>query len=242
MTLEACLADLAHADPERRLQAAQALAERCLAEPAPPFEAVLARLKAQVAFGPEREPEPAVARAISAAVQALAVARGERLGFRIARPESLDALPDARLTWRVIEPLWDATTIYRDRPALRATLDLATPGQRALYALWWWSSEVRNGGLHQFLANSTGILAPEVRDGLARVGATEHAAIFRDLLALFPEGVCPGDRRERQELLYEIPDAALGVLDARFYALDDDVLFRPRLSTCAAHPDEFFLD
>jgi hypothetical protein len=49
-------------------------------------------------------------------------------------------------------------------------LQQATPGQRALYALYWLWSETDLGGLHRFLRSPAGMLADEAVQGARRLG------------------------------------------------------------------------
>src|SRR5512133_2855080 len=79
--------------------------------------------------------------------------------FRIARSDVADGADVAEVAWKVIEPMWKVLkTPYEPDDRLQT---VATPGQRAFYALHWTISEVSNGGFHQYFYNSTGYLAPE---------------------------------------------------------------------------------
>ena len=50
--------------------------------------------------------------------------------------------------------------------------------QKVVYALDYLEMEVNNGGLCQFFVNSSRVVAPYVSDYMARVGASEHKALF----------------------------------------------------------------
>jgi hypothetical protein len=122
-------------------------------------------------------------------------------------------------------------------------LGVATPGQRAVYALDWTTLEVNNGGWHQFFWNSSGALADEAIAGAELIGAHENAAILRQAAAVFPRGRVPEDRAERQRILDSLSDAetedAFGPLEERWYARDPE-LERLMVAYVEAHPDEFF--
>lgn len=131
-------------------------------------------------------------------------------------------------------------------------LEVLTLGQRALYALYWTRSEVDNGGFHQYLYNSTGMLANEALRGAELIGATEFADLFREVLGMVSGDLFVEDREQRVESLEGLSDEALAGLDRlteRFYTLmgykGDHVEQSPLAVACAAyveaHPEEFFL-
>jgi Domain of unknown function (DUF4375) len=146
--------------------------------------------------------------------------------------------------WDVIERVYDELkTPYEPDPRL----ERVTPGQRALYALHWMRSEVDNGGFHQYLYNSTGMLANDAERGADLMGATEFGDLLRELLALFPDGRLREEQEDRISFLEGLSEeglAKLEQLDDRFYDLMGDDPSRLAIH-CAAyvqeHPEEFFL-
>ena len=62
-----------------------------------------------------------------------------------------------------------------------------TPAERMLFAFAWFSREVQNGGLHQFFVNSAGDYWKDVLMGLELVSDTDGLALFRKVLAVFPQ-------------------------------------------------------
>ena len=64
---------------------------------------------------------------------------------------------------------------------LAGFLDLSEP-QRTAYTLYWYENEVMNGGLCQFLTNSSRMAAPYVSGALKAVGAEEHRQLFDDFI------------------------------------------------------------
>ena len=145
--------------------------------------------------------------------------------------------------WAVIEAIWEELdTPYEPDPRLSEL----TPGQRAIYALRWISSEVENGGFHQCFWNPTGSLLPEAIEGADVLGSPGWAQLLqeaRDVLpAPYPRG--HGHRRAALEQLSEEAVAGLEQLDDRLYDLDGaeetslDSLSRRYIE---AHPEDFFV-
>jgi len=60
--------------------------------------------------------------------------------------------------------------------------DLA-PRQRAAHLVFWYESEVQNGGHLQFFSNPSGERADETVSALAGIGAPAHAEVLRRALA-----------------------------------------------------------
>jgi hypothetical protein len=155
-----------------------------------------------------------------------------------------DGADVAEVAWKVIEPMWDVLkTPYEPDERLQK---VATPRQRALYALHWTISEVSNGGFHQYFYNPTGYLAPEAITGAELLGAREYANVIRRAISIFPSEEALRDLDERQEILEQAtdnPNAFLSTLDDAFYALlesptqNPDVFVGPYIE---AHPEEFF--
>jgi hypothetical protein len=169
--------------------------------------------------------------------------------FRIRRGALRDPHDAESVWWDVIERAFEELrTPYEPDPRLA----MLTPGQRAQYALHWARSEIDNGGFHQYLFNSTGMLANDAFRGAELIGATEFAQVFRDVRSLFGGDTFVEDHVQRADLLEGLSDEALASLDQlteRFYSLMGYVRSSPDESTLArhcaeyveAHPEEFFL-
>lgn len=87
-----------------------------------------------------------------------------------------------------------------------------------LYATAIFDGEVANGGLHQFFENSSGALAPVVRDALQEMELHHYAAIMTQLIDTFgPEYPCsqrvPVDRIDIDPALQEILDRRYDTID-----------------------------
>jgi Domain of unknown function (DUF4375) len=164
--------------------------------------------------------------------------------FRIRHDALTDPEDREQMWWDVIASAFDELrTPYEPDPRL----DELTPGQRALYALHWARSEVGNGGFHQFLYNSTGMLANEALRGAELIGATEFAELLCEVRTLFGDTFIE-DQGRRMEVLEGLSDEALGRLEEltdRFYDLmgsaDESTLAGYCARYVEAHPHEFFL-
>lgn len=233
------LARLTSQEPPERLAGAQALRLLCAIGPDAPFDRILAAVKARLAFGPGREPDRKVASALFEASKLVGHLRARRDGVRVLRPADLPTLEAGRLTWVVLERLWDAASIYDGRAKLVETLKLASPGQVALYAVWWTQSEVRNGGMRQYFHNDTGVLAPEAIEGFRRIGEVEVSEALRRAVEAFPGGYSPDTRERQARLQDEEPEAFEAASQAIFAAAG---LFERAAAYVRAHPSEFFLD
>lgn len=103
------------------------------------------------------------------------------------------------LHWPVLQPMWhELRTPYEPDPRLQQ----ATPGQRAVYALYWLGSEASNGGLHQYFWNPAGMLADEAVQGARRLGLDTYADLLgQAITTVFDHASVPQDQRLRQRAL-----------------------------------------
>ncbi|MGE5691851.1 MAG: DUF4375 domain-containing protein [Pseudomonadota bacterium] len=123
-------------------------------------------------------------------------------------------------------------------------LAAATPGQRAVYLLFGAGAEIADGGMVAWLEGAGGRSVGAAGAAAEHVGAADHAAILREVDALFPGGAAPADDEARERALDLLGDEALARLDeleARWAAREAEL--RGLLeATVAAHPGEFFRD
>ena len=89
--------------------------------------------------------------------------------------------------------------------------------QLAVYALYLADFEILNGGISQLWFNQPEIAA-EMVAAAERVGAEEHAAIFRDAAALWPGGKVPSDREAMEAGIDSVDGEKLAALDERYAA------------------------
>ena len=85
--------------------------------------------------------------------------------------------------------------------------------------------EVNNGGFHQYFYNSAGDRTAETIQALEIVGAFKIAEIVKKAAQMFPGGMPPKDRFERQEILLKLYPKAIAFrgLDEEFYDYPDKV-------------------
>lgn len=63
-----------------------------------------------------------------------------------------------------------------------SALAVMNENQKVFYVLSLYDSEVQNGGLAQFFANSTSFLAPYISEALDKINAKEHKILFDNFL------------------------------------------------------------
>jgi hypothetical protein len=147
------------------------------------------------------------------------------MDFRVPRWAVADLDGDRPdLHWPVLQPMWhQLRTPAEPDPRLQQ----ATPGQRALYALYWLWSEAELGGLHRFFRNPADLL-------------TEATT------TVFGNPTAPQDQRARQRALHGLGDQhqrRLDALDQRLSALQRTQPLNAALDQYVRdHPAEFFLD
>jgi hypothetical protein len=132
--------------------------------------------------------------------------------------------------WEHVEPFWKVVSIY-DGPKVFLRRFTEIPEHSGhLLAAHWCSSEVYNGGFHQFFCNDTGVLAPEARFGFEAIGMPQTAAVVAEAMSRLGEPY-PRDRERRQDMFCAIdPDgddnddwqSPFDDLDGRFYKLTEN--------------------
>lgn len=152
---------------------------------------------------------------------------------------------DAELAWRVIEPAYEAVSLYDGAETLASQLRQLTGGQRALLALHWCVSETMNGGFDQFFTNPSGLLADEARAAFERIGVPEAARLLDQARGLFAARPVEGepddpafDEAEDAER-FDAYRAQYDPLEERFLALVDAEIYPRAAGYVRAHPDEF---
>ena len=108
----------------------------------------------------------------------------KRSPYLVRRPTK--QLDDDHLLQAILEPLSRSVDLQGSYEELRAALDVATPGQVAVFAVRRCDREIVNGGFQQLLVNSTGVLFHEAVHGLRLIGATDYARFFSEAAALLP--------------------------------------------------------
>jgi hypothetical protein len=153
-------------------------------------------------------------------------------------------MDDEELIWAIIEPVWNDLQLDEDED--RKLMASMTRGQRGFIAIDWLGKEVYNGGIDQFLRNSTGVLAHEARAGFDMLGAHRYVKLLDTVFALFPDARVPKNREQRQMTLRAIPEnsrrRAFAEFDRTFYKLmdEDDPIVPYAVGYIERHPIEFF--
>lgn len=122
------------------------------------------------------------------------------------------------------------------------SLDGLSPEAQTFYLCDILEMQVNNDGFVGFIFESYGQWAPETVDALETIGAPQTADILRRAIALLPDGVCPRDYTQRNDLLFEDEDkyyTAYNALDEEFYAYPDGVLSDLYVTYARDHRDCF---
>ncbi len=100
----------------------------------------------------------------------------------------------------------------------RLGVDGLLPPERDYVLLWVLHAEVGNGGMDQYLSNSSGDYAADTVAALERYGQQDMAVALRLALEVLPGGWC-AERVERQRRLAAVPDRwdLFAVLTEEYY-------------------------
>ena len=96
--------------------------------------------------------------------------------------------------------------------------------QRDALCVMNFQAELNNGGMHQYLLNSSGDFARETPDVFRRIGAAEAAQILDEANAFFGPNGPPTDREARMAALLALPKTAedrIHTLSKEFYDAED---------------------
>ena len=104
------------------------------------------------------------------------------------------------LYWSYVDPIWDHVSIYDGPAVFLDQVSRVSELQKHLFAAHWAQSEVRNGGLHQFFSNDTGVLAPEAVEAFRIMGLESCATALARAMSFFGD-VYPRDRSTREDAL-----------------------------------------
>ena len=102
--------------------------------------------------------------------------------------------------------------------------DALSPLQRDALCVMSFQGELNNGGMHQYLFNSSGDLARETPDVLRRIGADDIASLLETANAYFGSDGPPVDRDSRVSELLALPEdeqQAIHDLSDEFFDAED---------------------
>ena len=80
--------------------------------------------------------------------------------------------------------------------------------------------EALNGGMHQYIYNSTGMMAPQLADIMTRWELPEQAKAVQDTMALFPTPY-PRDTQKRREIMLKFDEPTDDAANAATWISDD---------------------
>ena len=81
-----------------------------------------------------------------------------------------------------------------------------------------YEGEIYNGGISQFLLNSSGDYAHQIADALHTIGAFNSEKLLRKSFSLFKDGIVPASEEIRYQMIEEMTD-----VDSVFEQLDIEV-------------------
>lgn len=146
----------------------------------------------------------------------------------------------------VLKALIDDVDITLKQDKLKAKLKKATPGQKALYAVYLLRNEVQFGGFRSYLSKKASNLLPEAREGLQLIGALNYLKLLNDTLDLFIDDEYMLDTAlDRKNHLATISrNEAFRVFekaDAGFESLENESMLVDYMNSYInKHPKEFF--
>jgi hypothetical protein len=120
-------------------------------------------------------------------------------------------------------------------------------GLQRVFATQTLDMEVKNGGFHQYFWNPSGRFAAEALEGLREFGATRHASLMEEAMAVYERERPRQQRFKAMGTLAAFSESALesglGELDMRYYQLEEEEnLPALRAGYIRAVPQEFELD
>jgi hypothetical protein len=164
------------------------------------------------------------------------------LHARTARASSGRGRRPVSATYDRLVTVWDG---IEPRLLARGGERRLTHGERLVHELFFrLDSEVRNGGVEQYLSNAAGDGAERAKAYLAEIGAWPTLEVLDEVSALFPRGEIPANRRRRVRLLDKMESARedfsnpLGEADER-YAHAQEELYARILDYVKAYANDF---
>ena len=144
-----------------------------------------------------------------------------RRGVPQDRTITVEEIKETDDMWTINEPAYWTINIYGSYDDYIETSKEFTLEQRYLNAICWYFAEVNNGGHHQFLYNSTGIVWEDALAGLRLFKMDELADNLQSVIDYFG-GSVPFDRAERWTILqdWENEEELFDFLDKK-----DDVVY-----------------
>lgn len=127
--------------------------------------------------------------------------------------------------WEYIKDAYKRTSIYDGAVTFRHEFARLPAHIGDLLAAHWALFEISNGGLNQFFANPTGVLAPEAAQGFERMGLPDVAELFRRAMSHF-DGTYPREQQDREAFLDSHGPETFEPLESRLYEIGSPNLGR----------------
>jgi hypothetical protein len=118
----------------------------------------------------------------------------------------------------------DAISIYDGPEAFLDEFAAAKPNSQVAFAVYWLQAEVLNGGLGQFFANDTGVLAPEAVAACRTLGLPQLAAKIEEAMTWF--GLPYPRRREPRHAALQARRTRTGCGPVSWFWCELNAIFR----------------
>jgi len=128
--------------------------------------------------------------------------------------------------WPISDGMSEYISIYDGPQVFLSDFAKASRPHQVVFAAGWFQAEVLNGGLTQFFANDTGVLAPESVEACRTVGMPRLAKKLDEAMSWFG-AVYPRERSARKQALEEYARLRNGESiydESPFQKLDDEVV------------------
>ena len=96
--------------------------------------------------------------------------------------------------------------LYLSMKELRKGAQSLSLAERIYFVVYQFDCELLNGGIDQYLFNSSGNYANEAISAFSKIGAARSSELVEKLMSFFPEQRVPTDRGERMSLLKNLMD------------------------------------
>jgi hypothetical protein len=102
--------------------------------------------------------------------------------------------------WPISDGMSECISIYDGPEVFLTQFSEVSSAHQVAFAAGWFQGEVLNGGLTQFFANDTGVLAPEAAEACRTVGMPQLAAKLEEAMGWFGASY-PRERSVRKQAL-----------------------------------------
>ena len=118
-----------------------------------------------------------------------------------------------------------------------STLDAGNVRDFLLCVLF--EGEVANGGISQFLSNSSGDMAEETVLAIEKIGEPETATMLREVLQCFPNSIVPKNRDARNNLMEQFDEKVEEACDKFDRILWEHSLLQSCYAFLQSHKNDF---